>query len=700
MSNDDLVSDEDSIVAEGTIPVQSSMSYEDEVLAEGSVSIREPKAVDTATAEDLEAVQLSMSFEEEVLIEGTLSLNEPILSEASTPEVNTTAFDKSMSCDEEVLVEGTVATNEPIFSESSTPDIKAMSFDKSMSFDEEVLVEGSIAINEPILSEASTPDKKTTAVEKSFSFDEEVLMEGTISAGKPPLEATPVSAEPPEPAADTVVEKQKRRIAPLLVTSVVPTQSQGNLVESQRTGLALVLPAEQMAVDEARKTIHRTLGAGRGWSRRFPRLPRVRLGDAPLHVAADIASKIEGSDTWWFRRSRSADQADQADQRHMMHVWQWRYAVSVDRAIYGDFADESEAGTGAEEAAEDPVLAPYGEAATDGSFPEDLQREIDSEQKSAAQQAARAAAREAARAQLVRATIAEMEARFLSEWEARILPRVAAKAHREWRKHVHRRGDLERLIEADGGVRLPKLEQAIVDSGVATRADIERMCGGLRVTVNELAHSRWLLALVDGPCPPPPPPPASLQQQQPSRKDDAAANGVRRSRRAAESSSDGDGDSNSDTDKSTDGMGDFIDDADVEEPPVAADESAYMRLRPRRPQAVAEPRKNKRQPTRRGRGGKCAAPKRPTAATTKTTAAAAANKMPKKRSAGPGAAIYAFARLRPEDVDAFKQYVQRRLGSEQCLASRVAALAWMRRRADVLGVKVDLSDMGVSDAEI
>ncbi|KAJ2786313.1 hypothetical protein GGI15_001623 [Coemansia interrupta] len=691
-------SDGKDILAEGTIPMSVAMSYEEEILAEGSL-----------------ASVVRMSDDEDILAKELVSPKTPASDDEDMDE-ETIPMDTSMSYDEELLVEGSILAEAPQMSDDDVvmaqrPNSATVpiSVQKSMSYDEEILVEGSI------LAEAPDPARKPLPTTKSMvSFEEVVMGEGTVPAREPAPVHAPEIPKAPEPTDDASSGKQKKRIAPMLLSSVLPTQSEGNLVEKERSGLSLVLPVEQLPPSEARKVIQQTLGNGSGWRRRFPHHPRVRLGDTPPHVGG-ISNEVEDSDSWWFRRSRSADQSRHQQAMRAMHVWHWRYMVSVEREIYGDFDAGSEADQDAGGEAEDPVLAPYGEAESDGELPEDLLREIDAEQQAIAQMVARKAAREAEREALVRETIEAMKEKFRAEWEAQILPGVAVKAYSEWRKHVRRRDDLERLIEADRLLRLPKLEQGIFDSGVSARAEIERSCENLRVTVNELALSEWQLRLVDGPCPPPPP-----------HKMRAKSSGTRRLRRVADSSSssgsDGDSDSDNDSDSSSssgDSMDDFIDDTDVvkpppppslslpppppptspppsPEPPVEV-EGTYMQLRPRRSQAVAEPPKNRRQPVRRNRGGKAALTKRLPAA---AAASFATQRQPLERPAGTGAAIYAFGQLRAEDIDGFKHYVQRRFSSEQCRASRVAALVWMRRRASALGVDVDLSDMGVSEIEL
>ncbi|KAJ2798992.1 hypothetical protein H4R21_003708, partial [Coemansia helicoidea] len=98
------------------------------------------------------------------------------------------------------------------------------------------------------------------------------------------------------------------------------------------------------------------------------------------------------------------------------------------------------------------------------------------------------------------------------------------------------------------GRRLLKAKQSVIDSGVTRRAQAKVLCEALRVTVEDIARTAWLLQLTARP-PPPPPPPNTDNKRRP------------KARRVASSDDD-------------DGLSDFVDDADDLDAPAPKEVAA------------------------------------------------------------------------------------------------------------------------------
>ncbi|KAJ2900234.1 hypothetical protein IWW38_000654 [Coemansia aciculifera] len=104
------------------------------------------------------------------------------------------------------------------------------------------------------------------------------------------------------------------------------------------------------------------------------------------------------------------------------------------------------------------------------------------------------------------------QVQFAQEWVDKQQPRLELRAGYLWRHNVAGHSKLEARLARLVDVRLPKAQQAIIDSGVSRKADISKLCEGLRPTTYEIAEVKWLLELIDGDMPLP------LRQRQLSTK--------------------------------------------------------------------------------------------------------------------------------------------------------------------------------------
>ncbi|KAJ1718293.1 hypothetical protein LPJ53_006585, partial [Coemansia erecta] len=244
-SADGSMSVDEDVLAEGTVPEQVSYSSDEEILAKSLVSATIPIPAGRIITEESAPVEASMP------VDGVVQ------AERAVP------MEVSHSYDEEILVEGSVSAKASV--SASVSEDKAVLDEVSTADEAPMSDEDDVAMDEGSVSaEASV----SVSVEKSVSYDEKIMAEGSIPAKEPAPDHTPPALpKTPEPTDDASSGKQKKRIAPTLLTSLVPAHSEGNLVERERTGLSLVLPAQQMPASEAREVIRQAFGAGRGWRR-------------------------------------------------------------------------------------------------------------------------------------------------------------------------------------------------------------------------------------------------------------------------------------------------------------------------------------------------------------------------------------------------------------------------------------------------
>ncbi|KAJ1719514.1 hypothetical protein LPJ53_005739, partial [Coemansia erecta] len=224
-SADGPMSVDEDVLAEGTVPEQVSYSSDEEILAKSLVSATIPIPAGR------------MVTGESAPVEASVPVDGVVQAERAVP------MEVSHSYDEEILVEGSVSAkasvsvseDKAVLDEVSTAD------EAPMSDEDDVVMDGG-----SVSAEASD----SVSVEKSMPYGEEIMTKEPVPDHTPP--ALPKT---PEPTDDASSGKQKKRIAPMLLTSVVPAHSEGNLVEGERTGLSLVLPAQQMPASEAREVI-------------------------------------------------------------------------------------------------------------------------------------------------------------------------------------------------------------------------------------------------------------------------------------------------------------------------------------------------------------------------------------------------------------------------------------------------------------
>ncbi|KAJ2325538.1 hypothetical protein GGI00_005008 [Coemansia sp. RSA 2681] len=186
-----------------------------------------------------------------------------------------------------------------------------------------------------------------------------------------------------------------------------------------------------------------------------------------------------------------------------MQSWMWRHMRANSELLHGAFDDDDD---------DDEVLLLYGSESDDegseGEYSDSFLREIHADQLETSKQWVRLETVEQERMAEVRRIMKQQLALFFDEWVAKKQPRLELHASYLWRRHNAGRSHLEQRLARIEGERLPKAQDAVVDSGVSRKADIVKLCGGLRLTLDELLDVAWLLDLTAGPQP------LSLRQHQ------------------------------------------------------------------------------------------------------------------------------------------------------------------------------------------
>ncbi|KAJ2639035.1 hypothetical protein GGF40_001218 [Coemansia sp. RSA 1286] len=480
------------------------------------------------------------------------------------------------------------------------------SADSLADFEEQVLVAGVI---KAIPRDASSPD----AMSDSEVSEDVVIAAGHIGGGLAESLVRSGDAQQqkhPAPSIDLAQPKEKKRIAPTLLSTTVPFVSEGNVVENPQSP---ILPVPVLSTDKARVCLRQILDCKTGnKDRLYSRIFRRRLKapsefntDDTLRLTDNIEHVAGSSDTFWFARfaqnrfnhanARLVEQQMMAakDQRGLVplmklwcdmdHVQRWhrRYMTAIDTALYPDQNDIDDVN--------DPVLPVYGDSDSgSGEYPDDLQREIYAEQTETMKRKAKAAEKEEQRVALIQQTVRQMCAKFEAEWNDCMLPKLQKTRFYLWRKHKRFSASLMEETEKLQLVRLPKAKQAIVDSGASKLAEIIRLCSSLRRTVYQINDNQWILKLVGEPCPPRP-----VSQRQPKKNTgNTAGNGRTKARVGTniESGSEEEDGENS----SYDSMDDFIDDTEnALKPETASDSSASAKVADRSraplPTAMVEP---------------------------------------------------------------------------------------------------------------
>ncbi|KAJ2223857.1 hypothetical protein IWW45_008239, partial [Coemansia sp. RSA 485] len=480
------------------------------------------------------------------------------------------------------------------------------SADSSADFEEQVLVAGAI---KAIPRDASSPDARSD----SEVSEDVVMAAGHIGDGLAESLVRCGDAQQqkhPAPSIDLAQPKEKKRIAPTLLSNTVPFVSEGNMVENPQSPM---LPVPVLSTDKARVCLRQILDCKTGskdrlYSRIFRRrlkAPREFNTDDTLRLTDNMEPVAGSSDTFWFARfaqsrfnhanTRLVEQQMMAakDQRGLVplmklwcdmdHVQRWhrRYMTAIDAALYPDQSDVDDVN--------DPVLPVYGDSDSgSGEYPDDLQREISAEQTEAMRLKAKAAAKEEQRVALIQQTVRQMCAKFEAEWNDCMLPKLQKTRFYLWRKHRRFSASLMEETEKLQLVRLPKAKQAIVDSGAAKLAEIIRLCSSLRRTVYQINDNQWILRLVGEPCPPRP-----VSQRQPMKNTGNAAGNGRTKARAGTDIESGSEDEDGEN-SSYDSMDDFIDDTEnALKPETASDSSASAEVADRSraplPTAMVEP---------------------------------------------------------------------------------------------------------------
>ncbi|KAJ2472779.1 hypothetical protein GGI02_001337, partial [Coemansia sp. RSA 2322] len=400
----------------------------------------------------------------------------------------------------------------------------------------------------------------------------------------------PEAPEAPAAPAVPVAKPGKRRVALTQVSSAVPAIPTGNLVDQlDLADLRMVVPT--LSAQQARAQLQTAYEQSKYSQfrpfRTFTRPRRLMKGsearEASTAAVADVAALVRGESFSFRRHARFTldhliaqlqlhTESDAARARAQAQAFMWRLQTSNDRLIYGASVVDSANDDGVLSA--DDVLLPYGESSDeDAAYSDSLQREIAAEQRDAAKRSARVDSMERERVARVRRIAQQRMDHFAAEWQAARRPRLEMTAAQLWRRHA---GYDERLAARLLRQQwlLPRMVQAIVDSGASQRAQIARQCESLRATTDQIAETQWLLDLIAGPLPPPRAGLARNQKQNnrktkkkkaqkkqslprrlvspPSFPRDSAA-----PRGDAAVSSDDDDDSDSD-----DSMADFIDDVD------------------------------------------------------------------------------------------------------------------------------------------
>ncbi|KAJ2740541.1 hypothetical protein GGI20_005752, partial [Coemansia sp. BCRC 34301] len=166
--------------------------------------------------------------------------------------------------------------------------------------------------------------------------------------------------------------------------------------------------------------------------------------------------------------------------------WIWRHLRLNSQLLYGD--------------GDDRVLPRYGESSEDG-YSDRLWREIQTDQLETSRRRARLETVELERVAEVRRILQQRQTLLTEEWLAKQQPRLELRASYLWRRNVAKRGLLEKRLNRLVDEHLPKMQQAVVDSGVARKAEMVKLCENLRPTTDAIAEIKWLLELTAGPQP-------------------------------------------------------------------------------------------------------------------------------------------------------------------------------------------------------
>ncbi|KAJ2716626.1 hypothetical protein H4R19_000540 [Coemansia spiralis] len=400
------------------------------------------------------------------------------------------------------------------------------------------------------------------------------LIDGAAAAMDEPVD------EPMNQPVDDAEPKPRKRIAPVLVSADRSEYAGGNIAGDDDSDDGEP-PVPSLPVAAARVVLAELFTGAAGRRAR-------QQADRPALPAHQLVGFLQAGagDAFWFRRSNSCrltianigreqrrEQARGADggvrraalwsQMLSVQLWHRRFVIQCDAALYPAAADADES--------DDPALPLYGESGSEAEFSDGLQREMAGEHREAAQRAARAAHVEQRRVAMVGQVVQEMVERYARDWQTSVLPQLQRKAHYLWGRHFAGREALESTLADLSERRLAKAKESVVASGVATRAQATVLCEALRVTVEDIARTVWLLQLTARPRPLPvsapdrPSPPLPKSNKEMKQKQSAAHG----------------------SDSSDDGMSDFIDDTDdpghhaaTVVAPVEIDPGAFRARRP------------------------------------------------------------------------------------------------------------------------
>ncbi|KAJ2353485.1 hypothetical protein GGH92_000626 [Coemansia sp. RSA 2673] len=338
-----------------------------------------------------------------------------------------------------------------------------------------------------------------------------------LPESSPELSPEPLPEQIPSPA-------QKRRIAPILITSELLATSTGNLVDDQQP--FVLIPPPTLPPWEARQQLRSAFEESRFSRfkpfRTFTRRHLIkRPAENPDRVQPPAISSSGESlvpkfiknvgDSFWFCRHASFTQdhiiaqlqAKDDDDSHQqqqqratldddmatIQSWMWRHLRHNDRLLIDDFDEDEE------------TLPVYGESDDEGEYSDSLMLEISEEQREASKRRAQLDTVERERIAEVQRIMQQRLAFFYSEWKDKTQPRMELRACSLWRSNVASRIRLETLLAKLVDERLPKIQRAVVDSGEAQKRKIISQCESLRVTADQISEIKWLLELTSGPQP-------------------------------------------------------------------------------------------------------------------------------------------------------------------------------------------------------
>ncbi|KAI9501434.1 hypothetical protein BX070DRAFT_47905 [Coemansia spiralis] len=373
-------------------------------------------------------------------------------------------------------------------------------------------------------------DSKSSDMQMKFAYNDATRI--VTSPELPYYDNNVQQQNEPEKAAATpgsLPKKEKRRIAPCLVTSEFPDKPTGNIVEQQHPGLyafdemqtALLPPPSQLLpLAKARALIlaEFALPASSSSNRRpTPSLHRLQQFACQKEMEADVLASP--TDSFWFRRFNTCrltadniirgatDFAALWQCMSYIQAWHRLHIISNDAAIYGDpecatVTDDDPTGKDTYDSAEDKVLPLYGESSDSGEYSDGLLREITKENKEQQTTNKKLADAENNRLSLVTAVIQDTLEKYAVDWQERTLPKLELRSFNLWNKYANQRTLLQDKLNDLVSRQMPNAQKSVVESGVTTRVRTIPLCEGLRSTMELISETRWLLDLISKPQPP------------------------------------------------------------------------------------------------------------------------------------------------------------------------------------------------------